>query len=215
MDDETAVLDRPRTLPRDERLRLWSIRWADPALQALGLWLDDHGVQDHLAVHAVAKVWSLYGYAVVPAYQGYPRMALSAASEGTAREILIHLRPPATLSAEEVTALRRTLEAARRDAFGRTPIPGVAARLDVADGGAGFEAIQTAALLAGRDFLGVYVDDLRGELSRVMNPSQLDRWLQQPNETLAGKRPADLLGDPDHDRFLRDLVLDVTYSLVA
>ena len=62
----------------DQLVDVWTERWSDPALRALGRWLVLDQFSDDVAMHAVARVWSFYSYAVVPVFAGYPPMALSA-----------------------------------------------------------------------------------------------------------------------------------------
>ncbi len=54
--------------------------------------------------------------------------------------------------------------------------------------------------------LGVFVDDLGGELESVFGSDLMNAWLQAPNAQYGGSRPVALLGTQG-DRALRDLVL--------
>lgn len=217
MDAEPVTLAPPRRLPEGAgNPLLWNERWADPALRALGRWFTIHDLPDQVAADAVATVWSFYSYTVVPAWFGYPEMGLSAKQDGEAAQFWLHLPSLATRAkADDHIGPEQLRSALERD-FGLTPIPGVAPHLEVVESPDDLEdAVRRICAEEERTFLGVYVDDLREEPTRVTNPTRLDTWLAAPNENFHGRRPLDVLGDPGQDFRLRNVIIQVTYSLVG
>lgn len=194
----------------------WERRWADRSLQNLGQWLTAHLHDEAAAEQAVSRVWSFYSYFVIPAYGGYPLMALSAKDVGDRRDVALHLpklaatvRPQGRFGDELGRDLQR---------YERRPVaPDLQLFLDLT--GADERDLEQYAIAwceaRQRHFLGVYRDDLAAELANVFHPRSFDEWLETPKEQLGNRKPIDLLHESDQDHLLRDLVLDVKYSLIA
>lgn len=196
---------------------VWAERWSDAALCDLGRWLVAHRHSDDEAMHAVARVWSFYSYAVAPVFRDYPPMALSARRDEDTTLVWLHLpEPPAESGAVQDGVGSEFLRGVLAKYERRPVAAGLTLLLELSGTSADQETrIRLLSALDDRSFFGVYRDDLVAELAKVMNPASVPVWLRTPNENYKNHRPEEFLNDPEHDRVLRDLILEVKSGLVA
>lgn len=194
----------------------WSQAWADPTLRNLGRWISSQNVGSIAAEQTLARLYSYYSFEVIPAYGGYPSMAVSVKQADD--ETLVYLQLPKAVSrGQRVGNLARELDRGL-ERYERSPLLGaIRLQLEVADVAESDLGEYASSVANGerRQFLGVYHDDLPAELSRLVPEEHLQVWLETSSEQLGNRSPIELLNDPNADHLLRDLVVQAKYGLAA
>lgn len=195
---------------------IWTQRWHDPTLQNLGRWLHTQGYSDARAVFCVDSVWVFSSYYLFPKLHSTVPLAIMAGKVDNHNAIALlapSIKKINTPDFQQTQEITREFERNIAIPLAQDPIIGFGT-LPVASEKE-FEKRVREVSIPGTNLLGIFKDDLKAELTKVMRPEAVDLWLQAPNEHYLGKKPQELLGNPDTDRPLRDLVLGVKQGLVS
>jgi len=208
---------------------VWAERWRDSALQRLGRWLTDHGISDTRAVRVVDGVWVFYSYHMLPALHRRVPIGIAANVVSVTHVdsvVYVWLYYPASAHGP----IRSEIDLFLQKEFDR--VTGLSLAQDSAALGQGVtirlnslgvtpeefdSSMRRFSTTEKWDYVGIFVDDLRNELTTIMRPEAMPAWLEAPNTLFAGRTPTTLLvdPDPDMDRPLRDLLLSARYGVFS
>jgi hypothetical protein len=163
-------------------------------------------------------VWVFYSYFILPALRRRIPLGLAAGQQQPSEQhVCVYLPRLARDEHQQVSAsLVESLQRPFQHAVVRklTPHPEFhLEELNFLDDENFSSNLQTYTRNYDEDYIGVFSDRLDMQLQRLFMPSEYSRWLSTPNADFSGKEPAELLGSPETDRPLRDMILDSAYGL--
>lgn len=201
---------------------VWEQRWSDPALQELGRWLTSEGVSDARAAFTVDLLWAFYSYNILPAFHAHVPFGIAVRRDDVDWITSICLPQSASCGrpripeADQLEALRESFRLEVSAPL--SPDPKLILEfIDVGSLDAFAEAVRHFCEREDMTYVGVFVDNLRAQLKKIIRPSAFKLWLDTPNSLFDGEKPQNLLdeAEPEKDRRLRDLILSVKHGAVA
>lgn len=201
---------------------VWRNTWGDRALQEFGRQLSADGVPMEAAALAVEQTWLFYSYVALPTLPTPVPLGIATQHRGRAEACLYlphrcsdnSLRDDPTAAVEgkqlhEAFDRRVAAPLAADVAMNLRFVSAVPAKVERLE-----PRLRNYCRYWGTTYIGVFMDRLEDELQTVMDPQSVPRWLETPNTIFAGRKPGELLRDPQ-DRRLRDLITRAKFDLPA
>ncbi len=167
---------------------------------------------------AVDGVWVFYSYFALPILGHHLPMAIAAERFDERPTVTVILPSPDTPGSPVQPQQVEALVDAFNGEVATLLAPEPALDLSFAHSGsvAMFEeTYREAGEQLASKVLGVFTDNLREELTKVMRADAVEPWLHTPNEQFGGRKPAEYIDDSTTDRPIRDLILAVKHGLFA